>query len=203
MTMQTWCWADLIFSTHHLSLACCALSSASCTGNIATISETSKIHKFCSCESVLSSSFSLSVSVSAAWGVWAGGHGGPGRGNAGARRGDIWWNPAGNQPTRHKAPALMSQCLTYDKLYDYIVNIVMSKVCQMKKKNIKAVGYRQRWVHSHSGCRLICIHQFWWLRILAVLHFNSTPHLPPLLPCTNTTAHAEIILLVCRYENRV
>ena len=46
---------------------------------------------------------SLSLSLSAAWRVWAGGHGGPGRGNAWARGGNIWWHPAGNWPTWHKA----------------------------------------------------------------------------------------------------
>lgn len=136
---------------------------------------------FCFCKSFLLC-ISLCLSHFLAWRVWAGGHGGPRRGNAGARRGDIWWVPAGNQPTIRKVYTWLCSVIkvSQESAFELDYNYIADHFCVKPfKKNCGVVDIRQRWVHSLTvdwGSSVFTSSA--WIHILAVLDFNGTPLLP-------------------------
>lgn len=133
---------------------------------------------FCFCKSFLLC-ISLCLSHFLAWGVWAGGHGGPGRGNAGARRGDIWWVPAGNQPTIRKVHAWLCSVIkvSQESAFELDYNYITDHFCVKPfKKKLWSNGHQAEMSpFTYSRLRFISIA---WIHILAVLDFNGTPLLP-------------------------
>lgn len=117
---------------------------------------------FCFCKSFLLC-ISLCLSHFLAWGVWAGGHGGPRRGNAGARRGDIWWVPAGNQPTIRKVYTWLcsvikvSQESAFELDYNYITDHFCVK--PFKKKLWSSGHQAEMSPFTYSRLRFISIHE--------------------------------------------